>query len=277
MRKIIALITASMMLAWACTDDPAPAEVKYNENDLAVLKEVYANMDVWYPKYPCDYSRPETMIDVKWENIGGEYRVVGFAPMSARYLHVKESSHEMSPRLGDLPYLRTLNYFLYSFEGKVPREIFKCPLETLAITGLSGKVSGDFYPEIYKISNTIRSLLISGIDLGIDSKELEKIFDFPNLKSVCFTSTNITGHIPARFGEQDYSELNISYNHFTSCDLDFLYTKGTFPYLRGNDIYCEVPYSITKTEKWDTIVQSVDEYEERSGKGFKVLPPEPGE
>ncbi len=272
MRKIIAYTIACLLcLAWSCSDEPT---VKYNKNDLSVLKEIYDNIGLNAPHYSFSVDRPDLMGDITWEIIGGEYRVIKLhmltSPGSAKPLR-----HELTPRIGELTYLRDLDYCTTSLEGEIPREIYNCPLENLRLRG-SSLATGGIYPEISKVANTLRNLEISGISINIDAKELELIFDLPNLERVYINQTNLTGHVSARYGEQNYSYFHLGDNKLTSCDPEIFHTNGTFPNLTENEIYCEVPYEISLSKRWQENQHLIDRYDLSyngdRGIGFKVMP-----
>ncbi len=275
MRKLIAFITSSiLLLALACSDEPS--QVKYNENDLSVLREIYADMGVKWPEYPCDFDNPQMMCDVVWENIGGEYRVVEFKSLSHwPFYRVKTKPHELTSRIGELTQLRFLRYGVDSLKGIIPSEIFNCPLETLKLAANS-EVSCSLFPGIFKVANTLRTIDIRGVNLGIDGKELEQIFDLPKLDYILFDATRLTGHISARYGEQNYSTFQLCYNNFTSCDPKIFLTDGEiFPNLMWNNIYCEVPY-ICQTKRWKENQNRIDlydlSYNRDRGVGFREMP-----
>lgn len=287
MRYIIVLITGLLLLfASGCSQDE-PVPVKYNENDLSVLREIYGNMGVKWPQYPCDFDNPDKMVDVTWEIIDGEYRVVKFKPLSYYIYNLNCEAHELTSRIGELVHL---HYFACrGLRGEIPCEIYNCPLDTLILGGYSDidrntgtkvwYVRGGIYPEISKVANTLKYLAINGIDLGMDGKELECIFECPKLDHVDLENTNLIGEVSARYGDQNYSYFNLQYNHFTSCDSEIFRGKGSiFPHLFNNDIYCEVPYSLAKEAQKVIDRGLVDDYKmsynSDKGIGFRIMPPE---
>lgn len=257
MKKLLLAILAGLFaMAWGCSDDDKVVAPKANENDMSVLREIYDNAQMgrslWYPEQWNMFNPdPYKMYGTKWENIGGELRVVSI-DLGGR----TNEPHELTPRIGELTYLRNLTYMIPDVTGAWPREIYNCPLETLKLWGErrggEWQTSGGIYPEISKVANTLRFLEIINTDIGLDSKGLECVFECKNLDHLVLRWDNLKGEVPAYYGDFDFSQFWLDHNNFTSIDVEIFRSKGSaFPVLMSNDIYCEIPEWAVKTKKWE--------------------------
>lgn len=233
----------------AChNDEPQPEEV--NANDLSVLRELYETAQLSRTLCGWNFSSPKEMRGVTWESIGGELRVTR---LSIGTSIANPVPHELSPRIGELTHLRLFSYKASDVEGEWPREIYNCPLETLILEAdNNNRMKGGLCPEMVRVSETLKCLSISYTDLSFDNGEVEWILACKNLETLLLQYDNLSGEIPAAFGDCNYSMFNLSWNKFTSIDWDIINGSGTaFPNVHFNRIAQEVPYWAQKKLKWD--------------------------
>lgn len=251
MKRILYFIgVVAMVLVGACTqheDEPLPP----NANDLEIVIEMYKTAELSKSGFYWVFNYLPSMNGVRWEAIDGEMRVTGLDLGT-----VYNKKHTLTPRIGELTHLRSFTYWSRDVEGEWPREIYNCPLETLVLRAdnINRMMKGGLCPEMMKVSETLKFLFIEYTDLSFDNGELDYILACKNLEGLILENDNLSGEVPAAFGDCNYSTFSLRHNKFTSIDWNIINGSGTaFPYLQSNKITQEVPYWVWANIRWPEI------------------------
>lgn len=252
MKHAISFIIALMaiMLASCGDEDLTLPSEPVNQNDLSVLREMWEIADLGHNEdYNWNFCGRPNMPGVTWEEINGELRVTGISMCFSSRVE-----HELTPRIGELPYLKTFRYISPSVIGEWPRELYNCPLEVLKISchRRSNKIRGGLYPEIANLSSTLRVLAICYTDVDKTCEEIVDILEpFEKLEYVALEEDNITGRVPAKLGQKNYDIFLLGDNSITSIDWEIFNTTGSaLPRLEYNQIADTMPEWVMATEKW---------------------------
>ncbi len=222
-----------------------------NKQDSLAIVAFYHSMKCaeWKEPYHWDIKDYTTWggIEVALDVSKNEYRVIRVIVPIPQLL---PDGYSLPPELGNLPLLRSLRVNGDErASGGIPKEIFNCPLEDLAIVGKG--FTGTIPKEIGKVGNTLKWLFVFGTSIGGEIPE--EITQLQHIEGmVDLSDNNFTGKVPLYLRELPYV-TQLAYNYFTEMDWRYFTEDiGFIPGLHYNCLSGEIPPEVFETDRWRT-------------------------
>lgn len=120
----------------------------------------------------------------------------------------------ISPRLGDLGYLRTVNLGTNRLTGQIPGELFKASLNLTRLDLSNNALTGAIPAEIRNAGQHLQVLEVSGNSLTDLPEDIRYCYQ---LQKLLLSKNNITSFLPIGLGSNlmQLQRLDLSMNRFS--------------------------------------------------------------